>query len=322
MIWDRMITMGLRRIKMKLNKLFKIKVPPNGISEEGLRAVSTIIYNMGFPMPDSREADWVSWIVQRGKYAGTWPKRFANFLRKEHGYKIDSDALAKIGSCASSHSNKEPEVLYTDFTDHANWTPGTFGEDEHSCWWKEFNNCRMGFFDKGGRAVRFFNKNKKPVGRAWIIKHRSGLALFNIYGRDPFSAARIVSNHLGLSYKKIGMTSKNSFINNDSGFLLGSSEYLLKKDTAIKIKNHAANYFGRCERCGNKIKYSDDAFLAFPRRHYHIKCAVSLNMIRLDAHERGFDGDVTIPVTESRLLEYAEYTESAAKLVYWEIDIP
>ena len=287
---------------MKLNKKFRIEIPPNGISTDGLKHVLRVLWDWGLPTPDLDDEDWVSWIIQRGTYAGTWPKRYASFLRKQHGHKIDSVQLAKIGTLASSYSAKKSEILYIDFTDHANWTPGTFGESNTSCWWNEYNRNRMGLFDIGGRAVRFFDKLENPMGRAWLLKYEQGWAMFNIYGKEGFSAARIVSTHLGLSYKKLPMISDESFINNNSGFLLGPSEFLESKTETLNLKKHAADYFGKCEKCRNKIYSWVDAIMLYPRRHYHIKCAIDEGMLKLSSKSRGFEGLLSETVVEDRLI--------------------
>ena len=226
----------IKKIYETLDTKIKFHIP-NETSVEGRELTYGWIYHNNYPdLPD--DWDW-SWVISRGKFSGTLPKRISQYLFKEHQIKIEPKELAKLGTSLSAHT-KGDEYTF-DFTKNFNWKSGDFG-DGGSCFWGDRHRARDIIFDAGGCAIRFWEIRPKPkphcearlcmdeyrqklavynegsmtgYGRSWIVPYSEGVILFNTYSYkqndstpsvDSLKVARILSLYLGGSYKKIGLT--------------------------------------------------------------------------------------------------------------------
>lgn len=238
-------------MEIQFNRRFNLIAPEGTISEAGIIAVTVCIqaqaltsdewttlnpnYN-GFDLPRlPKDWDW-TWVVSKGTYAGTLPKRIAKFYFKEHGIKCPEKFLSQIGNIGREHASQAVEYTF-EFVNRIDWEAGDFG-DEGSCFWGRGAIDMLN--DNGGMAIRFF-ENGEGVGRAWLIDWASVYILFNGYGlagNATLTAARVMALHLNATYKKIrltnyGMTGGALWINNDgTAYAIGAPDMVEDIDTA------------------------------------------------------------------------------------------
>ena len=94
------------------DKIFKVVLPINKIGPEGQTAIREFLNSEELP---SLPNDWSwDWVVQKGQYAGTLPKRVNKFYRKEHGIKVTTEILSQIGNIANQHTLGKIMVLNDD----------------------------------------------------------------------------------------------------------------------------------------------------------------------------------------------------------------
>lgn len=139
------------------DKLITVDVPQNAISHEGAIEVEDFLRSNALPtLP--HDWDW-NWTVAKGKYAGNFPKRVANYLYKEHGVKMETNTSAQLGNIARKHS-EDMTSYHIDFTNRIDWQPGAFG-DFHSCFWSERPEAIDMLLKHGAWAVRFYEAPEK-----------------------------------------------------------------------------------------------------------------------------------------------------------------
>lgn len=179
-----------------------------GITPAGMTAVKEFL--AGNQLPDLPDNWMWEWVVQKGEYSGTFPRRYARYAYKIHSLNVDSRYLELLGNVYNSHASKVAEYFF-DFDRTCDWAAGTFG-DEGSCFWGGRNDARSIIRDNGGGAVRFFTtaKGSKGIARAWIapgFPNPEDLILFNAYGTmQTRDIARVLATWLGLEYQGIPLT--------------------------------------------------------------------------------------------------------------------
>lgn len=187
----------------------------------------------GIRLPDDWEWDWV---ISKGKYAGTLPKRIANYAYKELGVKLNPQFLGALGALAKQYVPKGGDFII-DFNKTLRWRRGNFG-NQHSCFWSGRRNAKTIMRNNGVCAMRLYSDSGDGIGRAWVAPNLpcKGMAvLFNGYRRgDGFTLgmARMLASVLGMSYKKIILTNRGTdsgtlWINSGIGYLIGTPEQLL-----------------------------------------------------------------------------------------------
>lgn len=250
--------------KLEFDKIITVKMPVNGIHYNGIRSIIDYMFHCGFP-PLPAGFEWV-WSTERG----TLPKRIASALYNEHGFKMDDESLGKIGTIGSMHTEKK-DVFYIDFTKSINWTNGDFG-DSASCFWTtaERRPARK-MIEENGFAIRFYNSpdSFKGYGRAWcgdVSKQidrpdDDAYVMFNAYGLDLLSAARVMANYLGLEYRTTAVLCNNQategtlFINSSGrGIFIASSSTLEQTSFIEKIDLKWKDKGPVCEKCNSSIR--------------------------------------------------------------------
>lgn len=213
------------------NQKFEHSVPVNGIDEAGQERINSYLRIENFHnLPG--DWDW-SWIVSKGEYAGTLPKRISKFFRNyalshwEHETddyyknlfnkysKISPAVLSEIGNIAKAHTVKQADYIF-DFASSIDWSPDDFG-DYGSCYWTEKQGAKQMLMDNSNPcAIRFYGDtnsrgNNRGIGRAWLARlSPNEIVIFNAYG--PYSLitiARVLSDWLGLSYHKIQLGNRS-----------------------------------------------------------------------------------------------------------------
>lgn len=277
---------------MEFNKMFTHISPAGTITDAGIVEIIRLIQSQNLTTGDWRALnpdtawqvlpalpetwDWV-WIVSKGTYAGTFPKRVRNFYYKQHGIKVLDTFVQQIGEIARAHSAESATYRYEFVTDF-DWSAGDFG-DSGSCYWGGRSDAREMLADNDGWAIRFYADQGNGFARAWVYKADDSLyVVWNGYGK-PFAnptltIARIVAAHFNLSYKKIylsnnGNTSGTLYINSGIGYAVATPE-TLEGMTSFDFEWDDPNSTS-CSNCGDYI-HEDDIYYGADDQPYCRNC--------------------------------------------------
>lgn len=321
-----------------LKCLHVFDMPTNGIKESGIAAVSQMLWTMlndgsvsddnrdmvyqawkgirqilfytddDNPTSDQEEFDtWNHWVIKRGKYAGTWPKRFKSYMFKEYGIKLSPELTAQIGEVISRHALTDNKKYYFELAHYGNWQPGRFQESSTSCWWDSYNASRLALIDNGGGAILFYEDERQfekssrvaGIGRAWYWPADNGsVYIFNAYGDDSLlSIARVLSSKFGLSYQKVYFEYEGSYVNGDSAYEL----YTDKPNGDYKLELNTDDYDSgyHCDNCGDSIRgdnvcfFNDNVYCEYCYDEMVGHCAICGNSEYLeDMYDTQNDGRV------------------------------
>jgi hypothetical protein len=172
-------------------------------------------------LPDLPEAWDYTWLLQTGDFKGTFPKRVANYYRKEYSIKCPESFIRELGNLARQHSG-EKSVYHFDFTDTIDWEDGDFG-DSGSCYWGIYESNRHALQEGGGLAIRFFNEDGDGYARAWLVQYGSVYIVFNGYGfynNPTLQIARVFAAFLNANYQNVDFYS-DVYVNSDTAFVVG-----------------------------------------------------------------------------------------------------
>ncbi|GAB4528032.1 MAG: hypothetical protein OHK0046_46480 [Anaerolineae bacterium] len=265
--------------------IYTYHAPSGTISERGITAINDYIFEqnlLAHPMwaglnetipPYGRlpqlplDWDWV-WLVERGEYRGTFPKRVRKFYHTR-GIKTPDQFIAILGNLAREHAESGTSYRF-DFTDTMDWNAGDFG-DKGSCYWGGRRSALRMLENNDALAIRFYNEEGKGFGRAWVARHEpdTDLAIvFNGYGlagNATLRISRILADWLGVSYKKITLANRHT--NGGTLYINASgTAYLIGESTRIETLNHhdldwetyAEN---ACSNCGTELQ-DEEVYMA------------------------------------------------------------
>lgn len=231
---------------------------------------------------------WGKWIVSKGKYAGTLPKRLSSMMYKTYGIKLDSQLLSILGG-ELGKLNSDTQVKYIQLLDGIDWESGQFG-DYGSCFWGSNSGAKDMLGEVGSLSLKVYSTNEPKNNhsqdyhcdyrcidsdsvdndtiysnsRCWIIPHKRGLILFNGYGYELITQVRLLSTLLGVSYKKIQLSNNGSgtdtlYINSDMGYLLGNQCDICNTDSInLSIDDKDSQ---DCEECGCSYRQDDLTYM-------------------------------------------------------------
>jgi hypothetical protein len=262
-----------------LNKLHKITLDDKILVGPQWSAIQSRIYReMNVDIEDMPERN--VWETKRG----LWPKRFKTWVYKVFDIRdVDPKLLSDIGGVMGKMSVNQ--TFYVDFVNEAKWKAGAFGEKCSSCWWStSYGRARLGLFEKGGIAMRFFssprqrsiNKGTKGIGRAWLFPTGSDLFLFNSYGFEMSVSARVLASIMGQGwrYDTVPFYMEDAYINGEKAFRFSQSGFDPRE--YIRLPSITSRYVGYCYHCGEKVKaYDCKEYTEENEAHriYHPDCA-------------------------------------------------
>lgn len=239
---------------LPLREKMTLEIPQDVIPVEGIAEVNNYLYKeLIEAYPKLREyaeydrflnRDFArDWVVNKGTYTGTFPKRVASFLYKQRSIRLTAEQQSEVGNIAKRHCTKSSTFVF-DITDTFDWEAGDFG-DAGSCYWSDRRQARKLLRHYGARAIRFYRPDKPTMGiaRAWLApivmnsklysekmvmlaldeaQRQNLFVVFNGYGHETQRAARILATHLGLSYCQVGLSNEGNtggtlWINHYSG---------------------------------------------------------------------------------------------------------
>jgi hypothetical protein len=260
---------------------FEVTIPAGGISNNGIKEIERILrqqvpediknnmrgVNMSY-WKEVPEAVGDEWMVKKGRYAGTFPKRLAKHVKKIYKQKLDPQLLGVIGEIASRNTQEQTKYVM-DFTDKFDWRDGEF-YDEDSCFWGSNAGAKPMIRDAGGLAVRFYDPENKShgIGRAWMLPWKKKWCVFNGYGYQlqTITISRILATITGTAYKRIYMSNRGShdgmlWINGGKAYIIGEwseIEDIEAVDFTIEVQHGDGDYV-YCESCDARI-HPEDAY--------------------------------------------------------------
>lgn len=272
--------------KIPKETIVKVEMPTDVVSIEGRSKIQDLLYSRAdLELP--KYWTW-EWMVSKGTYAGTLPKRIAQFAYKEAGKKLSVEIIAEVGNIARANSDSN-KAFWIDLTQKFDWQDGDFA-DWGSCFWGGRDGAMEMLRQYGAYAMRFWtpisefkledveNAKNSPrthaskmlrqwkygkkhpdgligLGRSWVGEKNGMLAVFNTYGEhQSVTSARILATLLGLSYESVtllnnGVEDGELWINSGKGYVVGSPE-VVRKLEVLDLK-WAEIRRATCDHCGN-----------------------------------------------------------------------
>jgi hypothetical protein len=184
----------------------------------------------GIQIRSEPEAKLDHWMVGgKGTYVGAWSKRYSKYVKKLTGVNLDPSHLSIISETLQRSIRSGIEPLIIEFTDHADWNPGKFG-DNGSCWFGGAqDSSRAGLIKFGGGGICIYTKDEEPRARLWYapVERGTNAVLFNIYDKQNtlsmLGISRLLAMKFGVSYKRLtSIYMPNTYLNGgDSAFVVG-----------------------------------------------------------------------------------------------------
>lgn len=256
---------------IELGKIFTLTDEPGTITPHGRRQIEAFIAAQRINSDDWKAVNpnepriylqtlpetWVwKWLVQKGEYRGTFPKRVSSFYYKVHGLKTPETFNTQIGNLAKTHS-QTTETHTFDFTDSFDWYDGEFG-DSNSCFWGSNSAALDMLTDNGALAIRFYDENEDGFARAWIVPIDDRYIVFNGYGLQTVEIAQVFARFLGLDYSYLTLANNRTaggvlYINGAYGYIVGETSQI----TNIRHHDFKFDEIDGCESCGRSLNQHD-----------------------------------------------------------------
>jgi hypothetical protein len=166
------------------------------------------------------------WQAKRGNFT----KRLSSALHKRQ-IKLAPEMIAQVGNICRSHTSDNAS-WDVEFTRNLNLPAEDFYHED-SCWWQSYSESRCALKSWGGLGMRTFDSDGTVSGRAWVqplneyneltsdVATAKAFVVYNGYGElSGYTAARIIADMTGLTYKRIRFSAGVQYINSD-GYLVG-----------------------------------------------------------------------------------------------------
>ncbi|WP_437230182.1 hypothetical protein SH661x_001824 [Planctomicrobium sp. SH661] len=173
-------------------------------------------------------------VTGNATYVGTYPKRLAKYLAREHGLRLRAGQIETIGNIGGAAVARSSEYVLTFDRDYLDGTDSAYCNGG-SCWWGSNSGARYMLEEHGGYAIRMW-EDGRPRARCWIAPHNGYFVLFNAYGKlDLFQFARILSHQWGWSYHSCDLDNHGEsggllYINNGKGICIGPADVIADLD--------------------------------------------------------------------------------------------
>jgi len=264
---------------------FTIDIPGNGINQTGIDLIQIALLEWGYdeipenePLPPSKSEYWKwDWKVPgKGEYVGSLPKRIGKLLYQMQGVKIPPHLLSKLGNIGSQYSGKHCKYWF-DIVNTIDWEKTDFGQPDTCCFWSCHAGAKEMIVENGGGAIRFFDPGSEILAdeapaytpdygfaRAWLAPWRGCWIVFNGYGLETLTVARILATHMGHAYYRrihltnLGSASGELWVNGPgAGFLIGPQEQVLQWES-VDLKWEVIECAGtQCGGCGEHFNVAD-----------------------------------------------------------------
>lgn len=239
---------------LEADTLARVVLPEGIISDEGVGAIANFLRDHAYNNLSGEESDHLralsfmlhslgpEWQTRKGNYT----KRLSRLAHEMYKLKLKPEIMSQVGCIARDHSMAVDFDIET--TRDLNQSAEAFGHED-SCWWQSYYASRCILKSNGGFGLRTFseqnlgggNSYKYVTGRAWVIplkvdRHGNltptfetlkahAYVVFNGYDDlEGYAPARILSHMFGMTYRKVGFSCGEMFVNSDSGYLVASEE--------------------------------------------------------------------------------------------------
>lgn len=205
---------------------FTVGLPAGTIDEMGAERIRTLLMINGeYEAASLVDKVGLEWQRRDGNFTKRLGRATYNLTRQA----IPAHLLTEIGNIARQHTGGKDYLLAV--TRDLNLSARYFGHPG-SCWWQSYKASRCVLKTNGGFGLRSF-ADGEVTGRAWVMPVKSeepffvptfdaqspdGFIVFNCYGDlSGYSAARIVAQMSGMTYRKVGLTITDVYVNIDGG---------------------------------------------------------------------------------------------------------
>ena len=235
--------------------MIKIDIPlkESEIDSRGLEEIDKILRKSGFYLDFPYVIARISpdWVISKGEFAGTFPKRLAKICKQQWGIVLSSDILGKVGEIARKYTlNRE---YFIEFSRDFNWTPGEFG-DKNSCFFGVSSYQRTRIKLLGGYAMKVYDESQSPLGRAWILpydKTGNNFLVFNSYNNKNFNLiffARLLAIHLGGIYEMVPEAIPGIYTNGEYFYFVSVTPE--EEFNLIELEKYLDSNLITCPSCG------------------------------------------------------------------------
>lgn len=249
---------------MQFNEFLTLKLNhtlADDIFDKVYEYISSEVYDSRCPEPyEISQEIGIEWIVQKGRYTGTWPKRFMKWLKAEHGVHLYENHISVIGSMVKDATIEESEYVF-DFTKNFDWDAGDFG-DSNSCYWNSKARAKSIIAENHGFAFRLYEKkywgSYGGCGRVWVLPVEIGeetvYVIWNAYGKSLSFFAKLFSEYLQKDYHFVNLSNQDTvdgvvWINDSAGFMIGSMD-IIKTYAHFDLALDEGDY---CVQCGASV---------------------------------------------------------------------
>lgn len=270
----------MRKFPPREGQQYIVEMPTGVLDSVTREKIRDLCSKEGYPIPsdDSLPEDFWEWATKRG----TFPKRLAKWLKGEHGIKVSSDFLGKVGDIAGSCANHKSQYRY-DVNWLLDWQDGEFG-DAGSCFWGGRSGARSMLRENGAFAFRLYDESGNGYARCWVWEAKDWaeeekqgpFVVFNGYGETTLRFARIISVVAGGTYKKINIANMGSYegelwINGGgTGYVVGSSKQVDNFPDYFDFEWE--EYSVGCYVCGTPIEVDSDDCHRYDYEYYCTDC--------------------------------------------------
>ena len=270
-------------LDFELNKPYTVEIAPHNdrLDSDWFLRLQEYLDNLGMNRIGDLVNACISWKdpqeleFMEDPSGASWLKRFQRRIYDMRGAKLNDAELSTIGNYIAQSTR--PINSYFQFSKHNDWKPGDFGERNNtSCWWTDFNSCRLGLVEKEqGFSVLYYKdeaqfretKGLKGIGRHWLWNDEKYSLIFNAYGISLSDAARSIAKIFEVETKKVRMESPGAYINNGNKNNINIGEHIagggsegwawyLGKGHTIRNIYEIMDFRktdGLCANCSNKI---------------------------------------------------------------------
>lgn len=241
------------------NERLLVELPEGQLSEEGIQAVISLLWNSQFydawndacikagwndeitavsysQMVETVESVEAVWQTKRGNYT----RRLSQAFHEKHKVRLEAGLLSKVGSTLRAYSGKTNK-WHIEFTRDFNTGGPEAFYNEDSCWWSSEAQSLCALKHWGGVGIRSYETSStnrlRPQGRAWIqplnedlqptqdTENAHAYIVYNGYGDlEGYTAARLVAYLASKTYRKVGLSIGSQYVNGGTGFLIADQD--------------------------------------------------------------------------------------------------
>lgn len=223
------------------------------------------------------DSTWMFWIDPK---KGSLAKRMKKALHK-NGVKITCEIGNEVADFCNLIGKAYilPPVIYdlVFLKDVPKWDAGDFSEDPDSCFW----GCNKHHYERlkasDAQALRIYNENLEGKGRAWVLPHEEGWAIFNNYGPMTLDQMALLLQRekgcLNIPNTRVDVECPYNpiYVNGERAVLVGIKNP--PKSIRLDIKTK------KCPKCGSPVDHEGIQKVEIDGVEYCGECALELKWV-------------------------------------------